>query len=348
MDENGLFYRDHNVHDLSVRASFESVCSLLWCGQLQHQPFQAPNELIRAGRRATAWLPGDARLADRLALIVTAAGSADRLRFDLSAPAVESTGGLLIGAMVEGLPKLSRSDPAPLLLSDGTIVDSSIAARLWARLAPQPAASGAAVLNAFLVLLADHELATSTVAARVAASTRANPYAAVTAALGTLDGPLHGTVSEQVHALLTRATGPTGPGAAISDSLRRDQRLPGFGHPLYSKGDPRARAALPLLRQLGNDPASRRRLHVVEEVRKAVNGRTPALPNSDFCLGALAFVADMPPDAGEAIFAIARTAGWVAHVLEEYAEAALRFRARAIYSGDTGSPGDSSWSPAGR
>jgi citrate synthase len=336
IDETGLSYRGHDVLDLSLRASFESVASLLWSGRLDSEPFQAPRDIVRAAHRATAWLPPGARLADRLALIVTAAASADPLRFDLSAPAVASTGRLLVGVMVEGLPQLSRADPPPLALPDGSVVESSIAARLWARLAPEPADAGAPVLNGFLVLLADHELATSTVAARVAASTRANPYAAVTAALGTLDGPLHGTVSEEVHGLLTRATGPGGPGGAVSDSLRRDQRVPGFGHALYAGGDPRARAAFPLLRRLGRNVPARRRLHVVEQVRRAVSGRTPASPNSDFCLGALAFVAGMPPDAGEAIFAIARTAGWVGHVLEEYGEAPLRFRARGIYSRDSG------------
>jgi citrate synthase len=333
IDDAGLSYRGRDVLELSQRASFESVASLLWTGQLHHLRFDVPRDIARAARRATAWLPPGARLADRLALIVTAAASADRLRFDLSPPAVAASGRLLIGAMVEGLPRLSRSDPPPLVLPDSTAVDPSIAARLWARLSAEPADEGATVLNGFLVLLADHELATSTVAARVAASTRANPYAAVAAALGTLDGPLHGTVSEDVHALLTRATGPGGSGAAVSDWLRRDQRVPGFGHTLYANGDPRARGALPLLRRLGRDPGARRRLQVVEQVRRAVSARTPASPNSDFCLGALAFVAAMPADAGEAIVAIARTAGWVAHVLEEYREAPLRFRARAIYSG---------------
>jgi citrate synthase len=333
MGDTGLSYRGRDVLDLSERASFESVASLLWSGQLEHQRFDVSRDILRAARRATAWLPPEARLADRLALIVTAAASADRLRFDLSPPAVAACGRLLIGTMVEGLPRLSRSDPPPLVLSDGTAVEWSIGARLWTQLSAEPAVGGAAVLNAFLVLLADHELATSTVAARVAASTRANPYAAVTAALGTLDGPLHGTVSEDVHALLTRAAGPSGPAGAVSEWLRREQRLPGFGHPLYTRGDPRARAALPLLRRLGRASAVRRRLQVVEQVRRAASARAPAAPNSDFCLGALAFVAAMPPDAGEAIFAIARTAGWVAHVLEEYGEAPLRFRARAIYSG---------------
>jgi citrate synthase len=72
---------------------------------------------------------------------------------------------------------------------------------------------------------------------------------------------------------------------------------------------------------------------VLHDVLSSAGARTPAAPNSDFALGALAFVTGMAPDAGEAIFAIARTAGWIAHILEEYGEPPLRFRARAAYTG---------------
>jgi citrate synthase len=334
IDAQGLSYRGRDVLELSGQASFESVASLLWTGQLRHEAFEASLEIVRAARQATRWLRADARLADRLALIVAAAASADSLRFDLSGPAVASTGRVLIAAMVDGLPVRSDADPPELTLGDGSVVESSIAARLWPRLVTgPPPANAAAVLNGFLVLLADHELATSTVAARVAASTRANPYSAVTAALGALDGPLHGTVSEEVHGLLMHAVARRDAGAAIADWLRRGQLLPGFGHRLYAEGDPRGEAGLQLLRRLGNDPVMRRRLRVVDQVLAAASARTPASPNSDFSLGALAFVAGMSPDAGELIFAIARTAGWIGHALEEYGEPPLRFRARAVYTG---------------
>jgi citrate synthase len=119
----------------------------------------------------------------------------------------------------------------------------------------------------------------------------------------------------------------------VADHLRRGRTVAGFGHPLYPDGDPRGAAGLELVRRLGQDAARRRRLRVVDEVLASVGARTPASPNCDFSLGALAFVASMPFDAGEAIFAIARTAGWIAHTLEEYGEAPLRFRARASYTG---------------
>jgi citrate synthase len=79
----------------------------------------------------------------------------------------------------------------------------------------------------------------------------------------------------------------------------------------------------------GGDP----RLGTVHAVRDLVGRRSDAIPNVDLALGALTWLAGMPPDAGEAIFAIARTGGWIAHALEEYQEPPLRFRPRARYEG---------------
>jgi citrate synthase len=161
----------------------------------------------------------------------------------------------------------------------------------------------------------------------VAASTRANPYGVIAAGFGALDGPLHGTVSELVHAILVDAE-RSGADAAVSRRLRHGDRLPGFGHPLYPDGDPRAPVLLDLLRD-GDDGVDWGRMAVAEEVLDAVVGRTGSAPNSDFSLGVLAFAGGMDADAGEAVFAIARCAGWLAHAIEEYAEAPLRFRLRA-------------------
>jgi citrate synthase len=334
IDGRTLSYRGRDAVPLRLTASFEEVASLLWNGELRHECFDAPKQTGRAVHQATRWLGADARLADRLVLAVVAAATADPLRFDLSPPAVCSVGRVLIAAMVDSIPAAGASAAPALQVAGQAAIEGSIAGRLWTRLVPgTPPEHAARVLNGFLVLLADHELATSTLAARVAASTRANPYASVTAALGALDGPLHGTVSEEVHALLVEAARPSGATAAVADRLRRGQRTPGFGHPLYSDGDPRGVAGLDLLRLLAVNSEARSRLRVVHAVLAAVNARAPAAPNSDFSLGALAFVAEMPPDAGEAIFAIARTAGWIAHALEEYGEAPLRYRVRALFTG---------------
>ena len=326
---DSLSYRGFDAVTLSGTATFESVARLLWTGTLGHEPFEAPAAIVKAARQATRWLDDGARLPDRLALIIAAAAAVDPLRFDLSPAAVASAGKVLIATMVEALPV--AGGPAAGVPAD---LGPTVAGRLWTRLAAgRPPRNAATVLNGFLVLVADHELATSTLAARVAASTRANPYAAVLAAFGAMEGPLHGSVSEEVHRLLVEAAGPPGPTAAVADRLRRGQRLPGFGHFLYRDGDPRAPAGMDLVRRLGHDAGTRHRLRVVDQLHAAVTARTPAAANLDFGLGALTFVAGMPQDAGEAIFVIGRIAGWLAHTIEEYDEAPLRFRARAVYTG---------------
>lgn len=231
-------------------------------------------------------------------------GAADPLRFDLAPESVVHAAGRLVGVLVDALP--------------GENGAGSLGARLWPKLstrAPEPA-----VLDAALVLLADHGLAVSTVAARVAASARANLYSVVSAGLGALDGHYHGAATTLAYQFLSRAL--SDPVAALSDQLRSGESVPGFGHRIYQQRDPRAEVLFELL---ADEP-------VMEQVR-AITGRLPGFPNSDLAIAAMMHAYDFRPDAGEALFAIARIVGWTAHALEEYAEPGLRFRALGVYTG---------------
>jgi citrate synthase len=182
------------------------------------------------------------------------------------------------------------------------------------------------LLNAALVLLADHDLAASTLAARVAASTRAHPYAVVSAGLAALDGPLHGGLSGIAHLMLAEALERDDPVGSIADRLREGGSVPGFDHPLYPEGDPRATTLLGLL---ADGPVK----DCATELIDAMRTRSGAHPNIDFALATLTLQHDLSPDAGEAIFAVARTAGWLAHALEEYADRPSRFRPSGRYAG---------------
>ena len=184
-------------------------------------------------------------------------------------------------------------------------------------------------LDAALVLLADHELASSTLAARVAASTRSDPYDVVLAGLGAVSGPLHGGAGTSAHRMLVHARTTGAPERAVGEALTNFGSLPGFGHVLYPDGDPRARCLLELLMPLLGARDGR----VVAGTLAAAAVTSPQPPNVDFALAALAFSAGMAADAIEAIFALARIAGWIGHALEEYGETPLRFRTRAIYVG---------------
>jgi citrate synthase len=285
--------------------------NLLRTGGFGDISFPGNDKLRRLAVAVTAPLPATARLTDRLRVIVAAAAAADPLRFDTTPTAVIATGRQLIATMVQALP--ARSGGLPLR-------QMSLAEQLWRRLTTDPPTdTGLRALNAAMVLLADHDLAASTLAARVAASTRAHPYAVVSAGLAALDGPLHGAASSLSYALLEEAVSGPDPLAAVSAGLRSGGPVPGFGHPLYPDGDPRATALFELI---DDGPVRRTALELADVMRT----RSGNAANIDLALAALTLHHHMPADAGEAIFAVARTAGWLAHALEEYSERPSRFR----------------------
>jgi citrate synthase len=320
VDGQRAFVRGHDLVDLATGgAGFETVASLLWTGELQPVAGWGA-QATRAARLGAVQraLPDDAPLLDRLRAAVVVMSAADAMRHDVAPLSVVHTAAPLIAAMVDALPVRHRAN------------DARIAARLWGALTSfRPTPRGINALDGALVLLADHDLAASTFAARVAASTRADPYSVVLAGLGALGGPLHGAASAPVHDLIEAAMAGRGR-SAIGDRLASGDRVPGFGHFLYPDGDPRATALLELVRAAS---PSKRRIDACDEVLDLVRTRTGIQPNIDFGLAALSVCAAMPRDAGEAIFAIARTAGWIAHAIEEYSQAPLRFRPVTRYVG---------------
>jgi citrate synthase len=360
-----LYYRGHDATRLAREKPYEEVAELLWATEDAPRagggaPRRSPGDdrrspaggehaaraggehAARAGGedagRASAedagaevpWIaagggavaasgavvaPG-ARLADRLRVTVALAAAADPLRNDLRPPVVRHAARGLIAAMVDGLPRLS--EPA----------GATIAARLWSRLhdAP-PDEPRLRVLNAALVLLADHELAISALAARVAASAHSDPYLVVLAGLSALGGPLHGGAPGAVERLLAGMRDAGDVAAALGERLSAGEPLPGFGHKVYRGPDPRAETLLALLRD-----AAPERLPVIEEVLRLAGRHDGPSPNVDLALGAIGDAFGFTPGSAEAIFAVARTAGFIAHALEEYPYR-LRLRARAAYVG---------------
>jgi citrate synthase len=320
-----LRFRGHDVIAMATSRSFEEVAGLLWTGALgdaaAEGPWRATGEAIAAGTAAQAALPADTYPLERLQVIVPAVAATDRLRLHLDRPAVIAAARSLIAAMVDCLPPAGPG-VAP--------AEDSIAGRLAPKLGRRPPSAGLiAALRAALVLLADHELAASTLAARVAASVRADPYAVVATGLGAMSGALHGGASLGAEVLLLSAAHPADAPRVVGELLRRGERIPGLGHFVYQAGDPRAVLLLDLIRQAAPDSG---RLAVAEAVLAEASRRALPAPNIEFALAALSAVAEMIPGAGEVVFAVARTAGWLAHALEEYARA-TPIRPRGVYTG---------------
>jgi citrate synthase len=311
LTDDELYYRGRPVRDLATTQTVESVARLLWSDspgpQALVEPFPAPREGVELARAAMAVAPAGARLTDKLRIAVAVLGAGDPLRFDLAPHSVEVAASRLLGVLVTALP--------------GPAGKGSFGGRLWPKLSTKRPARPE-LLDAAVILLADHGLAVSTVAARVAASARANLYAVVSAGLGALDGHLHGAATTLAYEFLGRALEE--PVRALSDQLRSGEPVPGFGHKVYQNRDPRAEVLLELL---GDTP-------VVETVQ-SLTAQVPGFPNSDLAVAAMMHAHNFRPDAGEALFALARIIGWTAHALEEYAQPALRFRAEGIYTGHT-------------
>jgi citrate synthase len=322
MDDE-LYYRGKLVRELAATRTVESVAQLLWTGELSDQPpFPAPAELVELARSAIAIAPASARLTDQLRIAVAVLGAADPLRFDLAPESVVRAAGQLIGVLVNALPNLDGSTVSGNAAGSA---EKTLGARIWPKVSERPPRPE--LLDATLILLADHGLAVSTVAARVAASARANLYAVVSAGLGALDGHYHGAASTLAYRFLADAL--KDPVGALSDRLRAGDRIPGFGHRVYQRRDPRAEMLFDLLR---DEPV----MQAVDAINAELAERQ--FPNLDLAVAALMHAHDLRPDAGEALFALARTIGWTAHALEEYAEPGLRFRALGVYTGESPGP----------
>lgn len=265
-------------------------------------------------------------------MAVIAAATADPLRFDLSREAVLASARTLIPTLVEALPLTggtsSTGDTA------GEEADGSgagLARRLWPKLTAQPADEPSiAALDTALALLIDHDLAASTLAARVAASAHAHPYAVVSAGLGVLEGPLHGAAIGLAHRMLTEVLERGSAVPVVANHLRTGRRVPGLGHRLYDSEDPRARTLFDLLADI---PRAAGALAAARDVVTTTARHAPLHANVDLALAVLSVSSGMAAEAGETVFAVSRTAGWIAHALEEYGERPLRMRPIGQYGG---------------
>lgn len=296
LDGDRLRYRDRDAVELSRAHSFEAVARLLWTGTPTPGPFAADPGLVHSVRGVLEALPADTRPPDRLRVAVSVVAA-------LAPWTPESAPETVLGTVLSAL--------AP-----GATVAESVARALGHPGVP---------LDAPLILLADHGLAVSTVAARVAASARAPLPSVLAAALGAADGPLHATASTTAFRLLTEAL--QDPPASVSRAVERTDTTPaGFGHLVYARTDPRAEE---LLTTLPPGPVTDVVPLLVERVVRTHGAG--AFPNVDLGLAAFAHAHGLPADARELLFEVARTAGWMAHALEEYAAPGLRFRVRGLH-----------------
>ena len=295
-------YRGVDAVALAASATLEETAALLWGYDkaLTDCVFGAIDE---RRRRLPAAMPLAQRCLEHLAALASCGPWTPQAEAALPAAfqIVRS-----LAAAAGGSGKASAPRPAHELLS----------------LAWTGALSSADAIRRCLVLCADHELNASTYAARVVASTRAPLGACTLAGLAALSGPLHGGTSDRIRSMFANPALLAKPDAAIAARLAAGDSVPGFGHPLYPDGDPRATAILAVV---GIPTAWR-------NVVKAVDCLSGLRPHIDFALLAVEHRFSLPQGAAFGMFATGRVVGWIAHSLEQWTDGRV-IRPRATYVG---------------
>jgi citrate synthase len=310
IDGERLYFRGRDAARLATQASLEETARLLW--DCSEDPFGAAPQVAPSAAALIASL-ADAFPLDRCMAVLPVAGVGAAMTWQRDPRRLRDDGAMLLRLMAAAATGTAPSD-APV---------HRHVARAWGL-----DGRAAELIRAALVLCTDHELNSSAFAVRVVASTGASLAASLAAGLGALSGPRHGGQTSLVEILFEEAERLGDAARLVQERLRRGDILPGFGHPLYRDGDPRALALLSLLPP---DP-------IRDALRDAMDAIRGKAPNVDFALVSLRRALQLKPGSALAIFAIGRTVGWIAHAIEQQAEDKV-IRPRARYSGPA--PADS-------
>ena len=333
-----LLYRGYDITELAGHVSFEEVCYLLWYGDL---PTASQLKDLRCRLAAARTLPdGIAQLlrtlpAARPMMIlrtaVSALGIYDPERDDNSLPACQRKAERLTAQMPSVVAAMARlregKDPVAPRSDLGEAANF-----LYMMRGVQPDPLQVEAMDMALVLHADHELNASTFSARVTAATLADMHAAITSAVGTLEGPLHGGANEQVMKMLVQIGAPEKAAGFIEAALASGEKIPGFGHRVYRTEDPRATILRHMSHDLGEKAGSTLYYDITRAVEKAIFDAKKLYANVDLYSASTYYAMGIPIDLFTPIFAVSRISGWSAHVLEQFAHNRL-IRPRAEYVG---------------
>ncbi|HMG35370.1 MAG TPA: citrate synthase family protein [Blastocatellia bacterium] len=315
IDEGRIYYRGQDAVTLANKATVEHVAALLWLNDAARADglFANADHLRTQSDKALRLKAAGIGPVERCQLVLARGVTGDPGAYDLRPAAVARTGARILRLMVSAVCDQLTSGP----------IDESLQ-RAWL---PRRSAAASA-LRAALILCADHELNVSAFTARCIASARATPYEVVIGALAALKGKRHGGYTEEVESLFREAGRGRDPREVLANRLRLGEGLPGFGHPLYPKGDPRAATLLSLAKRVGRGSA----LNLADSLAEAAQSLTGEHPTVDFALVVLSRALDLPAHSPIALFSLGRTIGWIAHAIEQYADARL-IRPRARYVG---------------
>jgi citrate synthase len=321
-----LIYRGYDIPDLAERCSFEEVAALVWNGELPDA-----KGLDRLKRRLAAHRPLSEFMHKVILEMPSSSPPMAVLRTCVSAlgvndPRAESHAANVnlevaeelaaqVGSIVASIHRLRRG-LAPLPPEPGLSYAGNF---LYMMTGHRPSPLAERIFDCCLTLHVDHGFNASTFTCRVIASTLSDIYSAVVGGIGALRGPLHGGANQQVLVMLEKIGDPERAEKFVMDLLARKEKVMGFGHRVYKTEDPRAVILKRWCRELGEWTGQTKWADMSAGVERVMLREKNLNCNVDFYSASVYHMLDIPGDLFTPIFAVARTVGWTAHVLEQYA-----------------------------
>jgi len=339
-DQGVLAYSGYDIHDLADQSTFEEVCHLLWFGRLPNTgELKALNQRMADERKLDASIISLLKLAPKQALpmdvlrtVVSALSFYDP-EFDRNDheanvnKAIRLTSQMAM--IVANYDRIRKGKP--IVEPDRSLSHAANFLLMLNGAAPSETAERA--LDIALILHADHELNASTFAARITAATLSDMHSAITSAIGTLKGPLHGGANEAVFKILKEIDAKRAdPVEYVKGLLAQKKKMPGFGHRVYHTEDPRATHLRQMSRDLGHSSGDPRWFEYSQKIEDFVKADKKLNANVDFYSASTYHVLGIEVDLFTPIFAVSRVAGWTAHVIEQLDDNRL-IRPRADYVG---------------
>jgi citrate synthase len=322
-----LSYRGYDIHDLANQITFEECVHLLQRGSL---PTRTQLDALNAELAGSRWLgagvqavlpevAGKAAPMEALRTLVSALSPDDEDR-ESNAPEANQRKAtrlvaqmpMLVASYHAARTGSSLPDPDPELGIAGNF--------LYQITGKRPGDEQVRYFDTCLVLHADHTMNASTFAARVCAATLSDMHSAVTAAISTLKGPLHGGANEQVMRTLQSIEGVDAVDAEVRARLERGEKIMGFGHRVYRAEDPRATHLRRMSKRLAELSGDTTLYDMSARMEETVRETKGLLPNVDFYAATVYHFLGIPTDLFTPVFAISRMSGWTAHVIEQHAD----------------------------
>jgi citrate synthase len=334
-----LMYRGYDIHDLAAQSTFEEVVYLLWHGRLPgHDELETlRNELSE--NRAVApevlellkKLPPPQHPMEVVRTLISALSLYDAESEDMSTEANRRKAMRLTAQMATVVAAVGRAKygndpvgPDPKL--------NHAANFLYMLTGTAPHKEDAHWFDVALILHADHSFNASTFAARVTASTLSDMHSAITSAVGTLKGPLHGGANERVMQMLLEIGSIERAEPYVRELLERKAKVMGFGHRVYHTEDPRATVLRKMSEQIGRRASNTKWFEISRKIEDLMIREKRINANVDFYSASAYYALGIPVELYTPVFAVSRIAGWTAHTLEQYANNKL-IRPLAEYTG---------------